>query len=457
MIRQQSPTNRPTHYKSRYKHDLSPREREVLTLIAKGRTNGEIANSLGLAFETVKWHVSGILGKLQVDSREEAAAYWRHYNSAGGRLTRGLHALIGLLTGKPAAIAGGALAATAAGAIALAAIWMGLSREDSDLPLIAEESPVPARVGNPVALAAAPSEASDVLLSPSSIWYQRQGEGVWRLDRATGSLTRVMAAPAAWQFPITSGGAVVWAMNANRTGAVGFDEATGAEVRAFRFTLPGPFVETWMAATETKLYVAIRHTNHVERYDIATGKADGTVEVELPKDLILAGGSLWTLVSREDAIDRIDPETMQVVARIPLPLKKLHNFCGSCLQQVFASEDSIWALSAAGEGTGTLYQVTRIDVATNEVLAVHEFEGRAGYTMAFDVLGDAWLGHRAPGSPHGDLVHISAATNEIVERIPLPMGKTMLETVTPVGVAVDGDDVWVFTAEGEMVSVRRTP
>ncbi|MEU9884577.1 response regulator transcription factor [Sphaerisporangium sp. NPDC051017] len=52
---------------------LTPREREVLTALAKGRSNSEIARSLSLGKETVKTHVSSILAKLGVADRTQAA------------------------------------------------------------------------------------------------------------------------------------------------------------------------------------------------------------------------------------------------------------------------------------------------------------------------------------------------------------------------------------------------
>jgi two-component system NarL family response regulator len=53
---------------------LSHRERQVLSLMAEGRTNGEIARALILAESTVKCHVSTAYSKLGVGSRREAAA-----------------------------------------------------------------------------------------------------------------------------------------------------------------------------------------------------------------------------------------------------------------------------------------------------------------------------------------------------------------------------------------------
>lgn len=62
--RQQSPLN-----------DLTPRELEVLTRIARGRSNHEIAQELVISEPTVRTHVSNILSKLHLTDRTQAAIY----------------------------------------------------------------------------------------------------------------------------------------------------------------------------------------------------------------------------------------------------------------------------------------------------------------------------------------------------------------------------------------------
>ena len=53
--------------------ELSPREREILELIARGDSNKEIARTLAIAETTVKIHVQHILRKLNLSSRVQAA------------------------------------------------------------------------------------------------------------------------------------------------------------------------------------------------------------------------------------------------------------------------------------------------------------------------------------------------------------------------------------------------
>lgn len=54
---------------------LSPREREILSHIARGDSNKEIAQLLNLADSTVKIHVQNIFKKLNITSRVQAAVY----------------------------------------------------------------------------------------------------------------------------------------------------------------------------------------------------------------------------------------------------------------------------------------------------------------------------------------------------------------------------------------------
>jgi len=63
---------------------LTGRQMEVLELLAQGMRNAEIAERLILSRKTVDHHVSAILGKLEVRTRNEATAKALRMGIAGG-------------------------------------------------------------------------------------------------------------------------------------------------------------------------------------------------------------------------------------------------------------------------------------------------------------------------------------------------------------------------------------
>lgn len=67
-----SPQGMPAHTVRSIFPDLTDREREILDLIAAGRNNGEIAESLYLSLKTVRNYVSNIFTKLQVADRAQS-------------------------------------------------------------------------------------------------------------------------------------------------------------------------------------------------------------------------------------------------------------------------------------------------------------------------------------------------------------------------------------------------
>ncbi|PZR96656.1 MAG: DNA-binding response regulator [Candidatus Chloroheliales bacterium] len=71
------PTQKPLHPRGSKELEpgLTEREIEVLRLIARGRSNREIADELALSEKTVKTHVSNILQKLHLSDRTKAALY----------------------------------------------------------------------------------------------------------------------------------------------------------------------------------------------------------------------------------------------------------------------------------------------------------------------------------------------------------------------------------------------
>jgi DNA-binding CsgD family transcriptional regulator len=116
--------------RGRPRHDdvLTPREWQVLDLLRQGLTNEQIAARLGVSPDTAKFHVSEILGKLGVETRQQAAA-WQ--GRPRGVPIAGLPAAIARLVGSlsPLQLAGAAVIAGAA--IGLAALAAGLLLTES--------------------------------------------------------------------------------------------------------------------------------------------------------------------------------------------------------------------------------------------------------------------------------------------------------------------------------------
>jgi DNA-binding CsgD family transcriptional regulator len=85
---------------------LTPRQEEVARLLSDGLTNGQIAERLGISLDGAKFHVTEVMNRFGVHTREEAAAAWRE----GRGRSRGL-GLVG--TAKAVLISAGVVAGVA--------------------------------------------------------------------------------------------------------------------------------------------------------------------------------------------------------------------------------------------------------------------------------------------------------------------------------------------------------
>ena len=141
--------------------ELTPRQREVLELVARGMTNGEIATHLGISLDGAKWHVSEIISRLGVDSRDEAAAIWRSERRPAARLRHWL----GMLSPKPLLLGGGAAAGVAAGAVVAVAIALD---DSSEAPPALTATPPAAAAGTATPPAAPTAAAGDDTATPAT-------------------------------------------------------------------------------------------------------------------------------------------------------------------------------------------------------------------------------------------------------------------------------------------------
>jgi DNA-binding NarL/FixJ family response regulator len=86
MSRGQAPASERADEHDTNEHDtkaLSTRESQIMSLIADGLTNGEIAAYLFLAEKTVKNHVRSIYSKLGVAARPAAISHWLAVHPGG--------------------------------------------------------------------------------------------------------------------------------------------------------------------------------------------------------------------------------------------------------------------------------------------------------------------------------------------------------------------------------------
>ena len=69
------PWSRPRPSSQNLEAPLTPRELEVLTLLAEGASNKMIARRLGISVHTAKFHVGQVLDKLDATGRTDAVAH----------------------------------------------------------------------------------------------------------------------------------------------------------------------------------------------------------------------------------------------------------------------------------------------------------------------------------------------------------------------------------------------
>ena len=65
----------------------SPAQRRVLDALTEGGTNAQIARRLGISFETVKWHISQLLGQTSFEGRITLARWWQRTQRKGPTMT----------------------------------------------------------------------------------------------------------------------------------------------------------------------------------------------------------------------------------------------------------------------------------------------------------------------------------------------------------------------------------
>jgi outer membrane lipoprotein-sorting protein/DNA-binding CsgD family transcriptional regulator len=181
----------------RHDGELNERQRQVLDLLVAGKTNGAIGEVLGISLDGAKWNVSEVLTKLGLDSREQAAEYWRWRQRGWRRLERAMRGLIGAI---PLKLALGASGVALLGASALVA-WLAVTGDEppvagSDLPgsfymeasIVVRSDPSPQDIGRSPAEQTSPTANAAEKRFALRWWYQDVDHGRWEVDALTPSL-----------------------------------------------------------------------------------------------------------------------------------------------------------------------------------------------------------------------------------------------------------------------------
>ncbi len=158
-----------TDHERRPPEELTPRQREVLALLARGLTNAQIAAELGITPDGAKYHVSEILARLDLDTREEAADYWRANNGLTSRLRHWARGAASLPLAWRWAATGVVAVAVASGTI-LAISLAGDGATPASEPEPASPTPV-STASTPTPAVTAPSALS----APSRALQERLG------------------------------------------------------------------------------------------------------------------------------------------------------------------------------------------------------------------------------------------------------------------------------------------
>ena len=139
---------------------LTPAERRVLAELRRGGTNAEIAVRLGVTLDAVKFHISNMLGKLELDSRHQLAA-WRPERR---RRLFGLLAVPGTLEPIGRLLVWTGVAAAGAVAVAVVAVVLiVLSSLDGS-----EQQPAFAPTATPTAATPAPTDTPTPTATPTA-------------------------------------------------------------------------------------------------------------------------------------------------------------------------------------------------------------------------------------------------------------------------------------------------
>jgi len=175
---------------------ITDRQLEVARLIAEGRSNPEIADALGVSLAGAKYHVSELLGRLGVTSREDVAAWYRHREGVPAR--RGWRERARML------VPAGAILSAVAGA-AIVSVALSGGRDDSGLPVSAVTETATAVPTEPVSRTAGEDDTPSAVVN--YCWTGVWEPGIWP---AREGMLQPTYFPDGWRVYQMQGGPIDW-------------------------------------------------------------------------------------------------------------------------------------------------------------------------------------------------------------------------------------------------------
>lgn len=158
-------------------------------------------------------------------------------------------------------------------------------------------------------------------------------------------------------------------------------------------------------------------------------------DCDLPSAVGAAAGALWVLKNDDQAVERIDPRTQRVVARIAL---------GFTPFDMDVTSNAVWI------GGYWVDELVRIDPATNAVVARLTLpDGVSGIAASAD---SVWV----TSTIAGVVSRIDPATNAVTQTVTLACPSSCFQGSMPLVVAIDANAVWVRTV-GDGLVVRLDP
>jgi len=235
-------------------------------------------------------------------------------------------------------------------------------------------------------------------------------------------------------------GNVIWVIDAGNSAVVQIDPNINQIVERIPLAVTNAAGKTeqiqpfGLALDGTTLWVSDFDKNYVLRVDTVSKEVVALIgDIQKPEGIAINSDGVWVVEHRSGNIVRIDPATNTVTATILIPTPEQatpNGRCGMCIDYVVAMEDAVWVPLNLGNG------VARIDPETNQVSAVIplDFSPRMLAVTEGVVWAAGGLASPKCMQAAGGIARIDSEANTIIGTISLPCAAS---------VGLFKGDIWV--------------